>query len=79
MCSLEFIICHDFHAIRAFGDGDNDIEFIEKAGLGIAMKNARETLKVVADEITEHTNVEDGAIRALQRLESEDKLLFTAN
>jgi len=63
----------------AFGDGDNDIEFIEKAGLGIAMKNARETLKVVADEITEHTNVEDGAIRTLQRLESEDKLLFTAN
>ena len=42
------------------------------------MKNARETLKVVADEITELTNVDDGAIRTLQRLESEDKLLFTS-
>lgn len=62
----------------AFGDGDNDIEFIEKAGLGIAMKNARDTLKVVSDEITELTNCDDGAIKTLQRLESEDKLIFTA-
>jgi len=60
----------------AFGDGDNDIEFIEKSGLGVAMKNARETLKNVADEVTEYCNREDGAIRMLERLESEDKLCF---
>jgi len=62
----------------SFGDGDNDIEFIEKSGLGIAMKNARDTLKAVADEVTDHTNSEDGAIRMLQRLESEDKLEFSS-
>lgn len=61
---------------RAFGDGDNDIEFIEKSGLGIAMKNARETVKAVADMVTEHTNSNDGAIQMLQRLESENKLIF---
>jgi hydroxymethylpyrimidine pyrophosphatase-like HAD family hydrolase len=42
--------------VIAFGDGDNDIEFLELAGKGIAMKNARDTLKAVADEITEWTN-----------------------
>jgi hydroxymethylpyrimidine pyrophosphatase-like HAD family hydrolase len=44
--------------VIAFGDGDNDIEFLELAGKGIAMKNARDTLKAVADEITEWTNDE---------------------
>lgn len=66
----------DISECIAFGDGDNDIEFIEMSGLGVAMKNARETLKNVADEVTEHCNREDGAIRMLQRLESEDKLCF---
>jgi len=61
----------------SFGDGDNDIEFIEKSGLGIAMRNARDNVKAVADEITEHTNGDDGVIRMLQRLESEDKLRFS--
>jgi hydroxymethylpyrimidine pyrophosphatase-like HAD family hydrolase len=44
--------------VVAFGDGDNDIEFLQLAGRGVAMKNARETLKAVADEITEWTNDE---------------------
>lgn len=61
----------------AFGDGDNDIEFIEKSGLGIAMKNARETVKAVADMVTDHTNSNDGAIQMLQRLESDNKLIFS--
>merc|ERR1719506_1473942 len=60
----------------AFGDGDNDIEFVEMAGLGIAMKNGRATLKAVADGITEHTNNDDGAIRMLQQLEAEGRLRF---
>lgn len=44
--------------VIAFGDGDNDIEFLQLAGRGVAMKNARDTLKAVADEITEWTNDE---------------------
>ena len=29
--------------VVAFGDGDNDIEFLQTAGLGVAMANARPT------------------------------------
>lgn len=66
----------DISECIAFGDGDNDIEFIVKAGLGVAMMNARDTVKEIADAITDHSNHEDGAIRMLQRLESENKLIF---
>eukprot|EP00979_Chaetoceros_neogracilis_P017716 scaffold10267_cov270-Chaetoceros_neogracile.AAC.14 len=66
----------DISECIAFGDGDNDIEFIVKAGLGVAMMNARDTVKEIGDAITDHSNHEDGAIRMLQRLESENKLIF---
>jgi hydroxymethylpyrimidine pyrophosphatase-like HAD family hydrolase len=42
----------------AFGDGDNDIEFIKMAGNGIVMKNGREVVKQHADEIIDYTNNE---------------------
>ncbi len=42
----------------AFGDGHNDLEAIQKAGLGVAMQNAHEQVKAVADEITEYPNSE---------------------
>mmetsp|Transcript_10665 Transcript_10665/g.19917 ORF Transcript_10665/g.19917 Transcript_10665/m.19917 type:complete len:344 (+) Transcript_10665:40-1071(+) len=66
------------HECISFGDGDNDIEFIQKSGLGVAMKNARDAVKEHADAVTEHTNVDDGAIRMLQRLESEGMLHFSS-
>jgi len=45
--------------IIAFGDEDNDLEMIEYAGRGVAMGNAIEPLKNLANEIT-LTNEEDG-------------------
>lgn len=39
--------------VVAFGDGDNDVEFLEYAGLGIAMKNAKPAAKAKADVILE--------------------------
>lgn len=36
----------------AFGDGLNDIELIKTAGIGVAMENACDELKTVADYIT---------------------------
>jgi len=63
--------------VIAFGDGDNDLEFISMAGWGVAMKNAREVVKEAADEVTEWTNDEDGVIKMLQRYEGEGKLLFS--
>lgn len=35
----------------AFGDDNNDIEMLKAVGRGIAMKNASEQLKEIADEI----------------------------
>ena len=48
----------------AFGDGGNDISIIKEAGVGVAMGNAGEELKQVADYITTHVD-EDGVRNAL--------------
>ncbi len=40
--------------IVAFGDGLNDIELLQNAGLGIAMENAHAGLKAVADRVIGH-------------------------
>lgn len=45
--------------VIAFGDEDNDLEMIEYAGTGVAMGNAIDQLKNIANEITV-TNEEDG-------------------
>ncbi|WP_397538860.1 Cof-type HAD-IIB family hydrolase [Rummeliibacillus pycnus] len=52
----------------AFGDGENDIDMLEQVGYGIAMGNAHETLKNVADFVTKKSN-EDGIEFALQKLQ----------
>ena len=46
--------------VIAIGDGDNDIEMLEYASLGIAMKNSPDIVKNKADIITKYTNNEDG-------------------
>lgn len=46
--------------ILAFGDENNDLEMLQYAGLGVAMKNATEEVKGVADTVTNLTNHEDG-------------------
>lgn len=48
----------------AFGDGNNDIEMIEYVGVGVAMGNAVDTLKEVADEVTD-TIHNDGIYKML--------------
>ncbi|MBC6316856.1 Cof-type HAD-IIB family hydrolase [Listeria grandensis] len=45
--------------IIAFGDEDNDLEMLDYAGVGVAMGNAIEPLKNVANTVT-LTNEEDG-------------------
>ena len=47
----------------AFGDGENDIEMLKSAGCGIAMQNAKENVKKVADYITDSVE-EDGIVSA---------------
>lgn len=50
----------------AFGDGLNDIEMFEFCELGIAMGNAKEGLKEIADEIT-NTHDEGGIYNSLKK------------
>lgn len=52
--------------MMAFGDAQNDMDMIAYAGIGIAMGNAEEELKQIADYIT--TDVDDcGVWNALQK------------
>ena len=48
--------------VIAFGDGRNDVEMLEWAGVGVAMGNARADVQVVADHVTAH--IDDGGIAA---------------
>lgn len=65
---LQYVAEHlgyDQDHIIAFGDAHNDIEMLQYAGLGVAMKNAQDRLKVHADDITEFDNTEDGLVHYL--------------
>lgn len=50
--------------VMAFGDAMNDYEMIEYAGIGVAMGNALEEIKNIADYVTTDTD-HDGIYRAL--------------
>ncbi|KAL9230357.1 hypothetical protein vseg_005720 [Gypsophila vaccaria] len=52
--------------IMAIGDGENDIEMLKLAGLGIALSNGAEKTKAVADVIG-ISNDEDGVADAIYR------------
>lgn len=52
--------------IMAFGDGENDISMLRMAGFGVAMENAEEHVKAVANHITV-TNNEAGVAVALRK------------
>lgn len=51
--------------IAMIGDSHNDLEAIRKAGLGIAMGNAVDEIRAVADHITGHVR-EDGFAEAVE-------------
>ncbi|NLJ78987.1 MAG: Cof-type HAD-IIB family hydrolase [Tissierellia bacterium] len=58
----------DRSEIIAIGDDNNDIQMIENAGCGIAMKNAGARVKQVADIITERDNNQSGVAFELKKL-----------
>lgn len=51
----------------AFGDGSNDLDMLSFAGIGVAMGNARDTVKANADFITRDVG-QDGIAYALKEL-----------
>ncbi|GCE31591.1 haloacid dehalogenase [Dictyobacter alpinus] len=52
--------------VIAFGDNHNDIDMLRFAGLGIAMGNAHQEVKAVADYVTLR-NIDDGVAVALEK------------
>ena len=57
-CTREELIC--------FGDGYNDMTMLEYAGMGVAMGNAKDEVKAVADYITSG-NDEDGIVEVIDK------------
>lgn len=53
--------------VLAMGDGENDIEMLQLAGVGVAMGNAGSRVIQVAD-LTVPTNDEDGVAHAIEKL-----------
>lgn len=52
--------------VMAIGDGENDVEMLEVAGLAIAVDNAQPVLKKVADHVVA-SNDADGVAEAIRR------------
>lgn len=53
-------------AMLAIGDGENDLDMIEFAGIGVAMGNAPPAIKAAADFVTA-SNTADGVAIALEK------------
>lgn len=73
---LEYVAKHlgfDRKDIIAFGDAHNDIELLQYAGVGVAMKNAQDVLKEHADFITKYDNTEDGIVKFLKEFLAQNK------
>ena len=52
----------------AFGDGGNDISMLLKAGVGVAMGNANDNIKAMANYVTSSAD-DDGIYKALKHFE----------
>ncbi len=52
--------------VMTIGDQENDIAMLEYAGVGVAMGNAIDSVKKVADYVTK-TNLEDGVAYAIEK------------
>ena len=57
----------DLKDVVAIGDGVNDISMIEKAGLGVAMGNATDDVKQVANFVTT-SNEENGVGKVIEKI-----------
>ena len=81
MLEVEAVTCSKWHAIESlceklnispedtmvFGDGNNDLDMVMHAGLGVAMDNACEALKEASGYVTKK-NTEAGVAEALKAL-----------
>jgi Cof subfamily protein (haloacid dehalogenase superfamily) len=54
------------HEMLAIGDGENDLEMLQMAGVGVAMGNAGTAVKAIADYVTTDNN-HSGVAEAIER------------
>lgn len=64
VCTVHGLTMSD---VVAFGDGENDLEMIQAAGIGVAMGNSFPCVLAAADMVTD-TNDADGIAKALGRI-----------
>lgn len=71
LSALNFLIEKKYNfslqEVIAFGDNYNDIEMLEGVGLGVAVANAKDEVKKVANQIT-LSNKEDGVAHTLAKI-----------
>ena len=56
----------EMRQVLAFGDGSNDITMLQEAGIGVCMENGLDSVKAIADYITDSCD-EDGVAKAIYR------------
>lgn len=67
--AMEFIMKQyglEANEVVAIGDNYNDVGMIQAAGMGVAMGNAPDDIKAIADYVTD-SNINDGVAKALAR------------
>lgn len=64
----------DISQTVAFGDGGNDMSILREAGLGIAMGNASDEVKAVADRVTSSVD-DDGIAKAVKELVNKEQAI----
>jgi hypothetical protein len=64
---LENHFNHQLSDVIAFGDNYNDVEMISGVGMGVAVENAKDEVKLVANKIAE-SNVNDGVAKILKMI-----------
>ncbi|PKM94125.1 MAG: hypothetical protein CVU84_11735 [Firmicutes bacterium HGW-Firmicutes-1] len=68
--ALEYLAKHlgiDAEKVIAIGDNENDSYMIRYAGVGVCMKNGRESVQEIADYVTEKTNNESGVAEVIRK------------
>lgn len=68
--AFDFLLNHHqlkAHQVIAFGDAESDMDFLQMAGIGVAMGNANENVKASADWVTKPAD-EVGVAYALEQL-----------
>ena len=69
--SVSEYVDFDLSKLTVFGDNFNDIGMFELAGNSVAVANAQEGVKKLADIILPHTNDEDAVAKYLKGIKNE--------